>query len=135
MRRSQGPSLGMAAVASSMGDFISMPAPRASQPEQLKSWLRELRIDPSMIMAQAYADRPEGRLWRLSLRDEKGPVELLVIPNVTRLEGVEPIGGDMYAGQISGSNCVTWPDRGCALLVIGDRSIDQLKQFALGLYR
>lgn len=142
MNRYRGSSVAVGNIAVLSGDMMSLGAPRTSQPEQLRSWISDqtgqqlrLKVDPSRVVALAYVDQPQGRIVRLTMRDTSGVLDLMVIPNVSSVDGVEPMGGGMFAGQVNGRNCVTWPDAGCAVLVIGDRSAVELRDFAATLYR
>jgi anti-sigma factor RsiW len=142
LNRMRGSSVGVGQVASISSDMTSMSAPRLSQPEQLRSWITDqtghrprIVVDPAKVRAYAYTDQIEGRIVRFQIDEGNGTVELMVIPNITKVEGVRSIGDGMFAGQINGLNCVTWPDSGCAVIVIGNQSVDALKAFGRTLYR
>jgi hypothetical protein len=112
-----------------------------SQPEQLRNFITDqtgrrpkIVVDPSKVEGYDFSDQPEGRSLRVRMRDSGVRLDLIIIPNVT-VDGVRPIGDGMFAGQVNGFNCVTWPDSGCAVVVIGDRDVEGLKNFAQALYR
>lgn len=139
--RFRGGSIGMANVASISGDLVPINTPRMSQPEQLRSWISDqtghrpmLTLDPNLVRQVAYRDQVEGRVVRVRMQDENGLIDLMVFPNVS-IDGGVPLDGSMTAGQVNGVNCVTWPDSGCALLLIGDRDPARLRDFARSLYR
>jgi hypothetical protein len=141
LNRARGYSVNMANVATFNSDLTSWGAPRITQPEKLRSWISNqtgqrptLHVDPDKVVALAISDQPQGRVVRLRMRDNLGLVDLMIIPNVSGIDGVRPMGGGMFMGQVNGFNCVTWPDSGCEVLVIGSQEPAQLQQFAQSLY-
>lgn len=140
--RFRGGSVGMAAVASMSSDLVPLQSPSINHPEQLRKWIGDQTGErpslftqiPAQVVGFAFSDQPQGRIVRVTMRDSNGMIDLMVIPNVARVEGVRPLDGDLFQGQINGINCVTWhDDSGCQLLLIGDRQTDQLRVFAQAL--
>lgn len=139
----RGPSVGMGTIASEISGMTPMSSPQMSQPEQLRTWINQqtghrptIVIDPSKVIRYSYLDQPNGsRIVRIRLLSSVGVVDLLVIPNVAKIDGVQPIGGGMSVGQANGLNCVTWQDGECAVVVAGPQDPQDLRQYAQSLYR
>jgi len=112
--------------------------PPSGQPQMLRQFMgdqRTLHIDPGHVVSVAYADRPEGRIWQFTLQDQSGLYDVVTIPNVTRVEGAQPIDDNLYSGQLNGHNCVIRPDSGFIVLVIADRDTRGLRDLTQSLYR
>lgn len=69
------------------------------------------------------------RMAKLTLRDEKGELALLVIFGVDRVSGLEGDGSYRH-GRIDEMRCVAWSYQNNALLLIGDRSDEDLQDIA-----
>jgi hypothetical protein len=140
LNRYRGGSVNMSTVASDLSGMVPMSS--IPQPDKLRSWIGSqigqappISSIPPHVVDVAYSDQPEGRIVRVRFQDAQGIVALLIIPNVGGVNGVQPIGDGMFAGQVNGHNCVIRPDSGCAVLVIGDRDLNQLQAFTQSLYR
>ncbi len=138
----RGPSVGMGTIASEISSMTPMSTLPASQPEQLRSWINaqtgqrsRIFIDPRKVIRAAYLDQPGGRTFRFRMNDAIGIVDVLLIPNVSSIDGVQEIGDGMSVGQASGLNCVTWQDGGGVVIVAGVQDPQQLREFARSLYR
>jgi anti-sigma factor RsiW len=142
LNRYRGGSVGLGQVASITSNLVPMGSTsQIRQPEQLRNWISDqtgyrpgVDLAPTRVEMVAYADQPNGRSVMVRLRDAKGAIDVLFLPNVQISDGA-PIGSGMYAGQVNGLNCVTWHDGGCQMLVIGDRETGDLQTFARSLYR
>lgn len=142
MNRVRGGSVNMGGVASMASEMIPIQSSPVNDAQPLGNWIETqtgerpaLVADPARVVGLAYTDRPEGRIIQVQMIDSVGAVNLIVIPRVTRVEGARPMGEGMYAGQVNGMNCVTWADSGCAIIAIGGRGHEQLREFAQSLYR
>ena len=129
-------------VASMASSMISLPNPQVSAPEQVQSYIGEkvgsrpaLRIDTSTIMGCKMNEEPGRKALSLLLNDHGQPLELMVVAGVDRVEGVRPMGGGMYAGNLERSNLVTWSDGGNVIVLSGDLSHEDLRTYAVSLYR
>lgn len=127
----------VARYVSSMSGFPDLGRPEVSE---VKRWLGqeapavENTIQPErmQIMGRASAIIDNRRVVKLNLLDARGPLALVIVENAQAVEGVERMGGQGSYGQgsIDQLNCVTWSLNGCSLILIGDRSHDQLRDIA-----
>jgi len=130
----RGGSVSVGQLASDIGGMTPMPL--NNQPQVLQQFAAPtLHIDWSQVLGAAYRNTPEGRIYRFRMQDQKGAFDVVTIPNVSSVEGVQPIDDNMYAGQINGHNCVVRFDSGTLVLVIADRSTSDLRDLTESLYR
>ncbi|HVT14042.1 MAG TPA: hypothetical protein VHE55_17395 [Fimbriimonadaceae bacterium] len=129
----RGPSVGMGTIASEISSMTPMSSMPLSQPEQLRG--SRIVIDPRKVIRAAYLDQPSGRTYRFRMNDAIGIVDVLLIPNVSGIDGVQEIGDGMSVGRANGLNCVTWQDGGGVVIVAGEQDPQQLRDFARSLYR
>jgi len=110
------------------------PVTASSQPQQLSDFINDPRLHiPTGIVSLAYVDTPEGRIKSCTIQDQEGVFDVVRIPNVANVEGVQPIGDDMFAGQLNGRNCVIRLDSGCAIVVVGNRETSELRDITESL--
>lgn len=142
LNRARGGSVGLGEVASITSDLVPMGGQsQMRRPEQLRSWISDQtgyqtksNFDPSRIETVAYSDQANGRNVMLRVRDDRGTIDVLYLPNVNINEG-EALGGNMLGGKVNGLNCVTWHDGDIQVMVIGSRDANDLRSFAQSLYR
>jgi len=118
------------------------PSPEPPSPDQQARdrWLDALlgqarqSIDPNRLQIRSAATGElDGRpVTRLALRDPIGDMALLVIPDVLNFDGMgEMTGKQGYRlGRIEGMNCVAWSDGRNSLVLIADRSHEDLATIA-----
>ncbi|MBI1757600.1 MAG: hypothetical protein HYR64_10905 [Fimbriimonas ginsengisoli] len=83
------------------------------------------------ILEGAYGSSDGRRLVRLHLRDSGGDALLVVVPGAVGVEGTQPLGsGEYCCGRINGTNCLVWNSNGCMLMLLGDRSTEDLHTLA-----
>ena len=105
-------------------------------PQAAQKWIAENMRDMPMpdprihlIKAEIGNSRDGHRMGRFTLRDDKGEMALLVIYGVSRVSGLE--GEGVYRhGMIDDMPCVAWSSDNKALLLIGDRSDEDLQAVA-----
>jgi len=127
----------MPQIASDLSGMTSVPMQGLSQPERLRSWIGSgPRIDSSKVVGVGSMESAEGVvIKRVTLREQNGLIDVYLIPNVSSVNGVQPIEDGMFAGRVNGRNCVIRPDSGFVVLVAGDRPIDELHNIAAEMYR
>lgn len=73
---------------------------------------------------------PDGhRVARLTLRDGGGDMALIVIFGVNQFDGLNS-DGQFRLGMIEDAHCVSWRKDGNAMLLVGDRSAEELQAVA-----
>lgn len=129
-------------VASMASSLIPIASPKAAAPEDMKTWINEkigyrpqMAIDSSMVTSSRYSESGDRRMVCLGLRDQDEELALMVFNGVSRVEGVEPMGGGMFAGRLERMNCVIWSDHGNVVLLAGNRAHEYLRAYAARLYR
>jgi anti-sigma factor RsiW len=89
----------------------------------------ELAPDRLVIESGAVGEFYGRRIARLTLRDNDGPLSLMVISAETQFEGgpfLRSRNRDVYAVQVGGMNGVAWRVGGGTAFLIGERSYDGL---------
>lgn len=72
------------------------------------------------------------RAARLTLADSQGNMALLVVENINRVEGTQKqsLGTPFSQGKIDDANCLSWTDKGCGLILAGNRDFSNLEEIA-----
>ncbi len=142
LRRIHGSSVGTGEVAAYASSLVPISGPKPRQAEQLNTWINDqtgqrpkITLDPSRILGVAIADQGDRRIVSVRFTDQSGELALMVIPGVTAVDGVQPMGNGMFACKIDKMNGVTWGDGDCAVVLIGNRDYEYLRTVALALYR
>ena len=122
-------------------DMIHIPGMRTMA--NVKQWLTQKFgfgdhssfDDGKLVVTNAYEGSVNGfPAARLSLRDNEGPADLLIIRGAQAVDGVRPLqDGEFSAGRVDGLNIVTWSRDGNALLLVSPRSVDEMVQIASNL--
>lgn len=141
LTRARGGSMRMGDVAAVSAGLVPTSNPHLSAPEQIPTLIDQqigerptFMLDPRHVVGVAASDQPMGRVIDFHLRDEIGDADVMVIPQTT-VEGVQPMGDGLSAGEINGVNCVAWRDGGCSVLLIAPRSHEELRAMAHSFYR
>ena len=91
--------------------------------------------DGKLVVTNAYEGSVNGfPAARLTLQDNRGSADLLIIRGAQAVDGVRPLqNGEFSAGRVDGMNIVTWSRDGNALLLVSQRSIDEMVDIASNL--
>ncbi|MCW5941567.1 MAG: hypothetical protein KIS66_05005 [Fimbriimonadaceae bacterium] len=94
-----------------------------SQPSESQAW----RVSGGVAMT--FHGR---RMARVNLSDGKGDVSLVMVEDPAAARATTPFTDHVYfcAQTMREMNCVTWEENGFALMVVGDRSTDELHRLA-----
>jgi anti-sigma factor RsiW len=120
-------------------NLVPFAAPTSNTPSEVRRWLYDaiganppVALQPEMrVVDAAEATVNGGRVLRIRLYDGLGYFALMVVPNVTSVGGVEPLGdGKFFAGQVEQVPCVAWTSDGYGLILFGDRSTAELRDIA-----
>jgi anti-sigma factor RsiW len=96
----------------------------------LKNLQQAQASDQIILTGQREGISRDGRrVVAFDMRDSRGVMSLLVIPGVTTIDAMSETDatGAFGAGMIGQSNYVCWVDGGYALVLIGDRSPQELQ--------
>lgn len=76
----------------------------------------------------------DGReITLLDLSDSHGPLRLIAVADAGPVEGTWNGTSNLRYGQLGQLRCVTWNQNGNALLLVGDRSNDELAEIAASI--
>lgn len=71
---------------------------------------------------------------RLTLQDEQGVADLMIIRGAQAVDGVRPLmNGEYSAGKVDGANVVAWTRDGNALILISPRPVEDVVRLASSL--
>jgi hypothetical protein len=128
-------------IASAFAKLLPSPgrqaAPLTQEALHYNRWLdnlvkqaKETSADPNQIhvLGVNLVDLEGRQVFRLQLRDGEGDLALLVIPGSVTIEGMgdSPATGPYISGKINGMNCLARNLGARSLILLGDRSYDQL---------
>ncbi|MBX3110631.1 MAG: hypothetical protein KF857_01365 [Fimbriimonadaceae bacterium] len=111
--------------------------PAAGTPDRLRFQILQ---DSPVVTMPANMSYVEGRVGAINgkeaesvlFRDRDGFLALSMVKGMDRVEGLEPAtSGDKYSvGLVNGTMCASWRQNGYTLMLMGDRSVDELKALA-----
>lgn len=112
-------------------------------PEAARRWLSQnvkdapVPADRLQLVNGVIGYTPDGQhqVARLTLRDSNGQMTLIMIGAIQQVDGLEPAMGQFKQGMMEDMHCVCWTDRGWALMLVGDRSTEDLQQVASAIVR
>ncbi|MBS1707886.1 MAG: hypothetical protein JSS65_04100, partial [Armatimonadetes bacterium] len=90
-------------------------------------------VPVGMAMVDGRAGGYNGKaVESLTFRDKEGLLSLLMVGGLEKVEGIEPSPfGDKYStGFFNGRMCATWKQGPYTILLMGDRSAEELKALA-----
>jgi anti-sigma factor RsiW len=134
--RNAGSGLNAGDVARVSASLAPISAPHAQDPDAKRRWLQQ-NLDRDMpsksnfvnVVGGAVGFLPDGRkIARADLEDSAGRLQLYVVQEADRWDGVEHIDGhSQYSGtRINEINCITWTGHGRAYVLVGDRPAPDL---------
>lgn len=100
---------------------------------QLPFGAPEVAVPTGMEVLGARAGAYNGkRVVSLTLLDHEGPLSILMVDGLDKVEGIapDPFGGKYAVGLFNGRMCATWKQDSYTVLLMGDRSTDELKALA-----
>lgn len=122
-----------------MSGLTPISAPSKPNVEDMQRWMREatdnapFKLPNESVRVAAYAQSVvNGRkVVQFNLVDGNGAMTLLIVAGTDAIEGCEPMARTDYeALRIDDTNAIAWHANNSALLLLGDRTFDQLVQFA-----
>ena len=117
--------------------MVPTPASRAAAPTAYDHWLdgllqhAKVSSDPTHLEVRGWAvgDLEGRRVVKVALRDLNGDLALLMIPgNVSEGMGDSVSSGSFVSGKINGMNSVAKNIGAQSIILVGDRSYDQLSE-------
>ncbi len=113
---------------------VQLPSSRTTEPEHKIQGFQGAMImfDSRLSVLGMAAGVVNGRrAARLTLADSQGNMALLVVEDISRVEGTEGSSGTPFSrGKIDDANCVSWTDKGCGLILAGNRDSIALEEIA-----
>ncbi|HVL39964.1 MAG TPA: hypothetical protein VM328_11295 [Fimbriimonadaceae bacterium] len=112
----------------------------SAAPGEAREWIRkEGGVATSLESVRTFQviDRAVGlheghKVLAVRLRDDVGDFAVLVVPGARVVDGVAPVSGrsDLSSGTLGRASCVTWQEGPVALILTGDRRVDELCELA-----
>ncbi len=112
---------------------------KSKTPQDARQWMSANAADVSMpsnrirILGGEIGQSNDGhKLLRLKLQDNRGDMDLIVIFGADQVDGLKQVDGQFQQGVIDELKCVAWHSKGQAMILVGDRSADELQAIASG---
>lgn len=109
--------------------------PQAGIPSNMGRWLngQGIQVQPDRVRVTGFAHGyNEGReAFRINLRDRVGDMALMIVQDSEGVDGTwSQEGSEFKYGQIESLHFVTWNHDGRAMMLVGDRSLEELQSIA-----